>query len=301
MRIYSANDEIMRATVAQMPQNAPPLGISRVTHPVARVAAEDEDRAGGIVMAARIAKPRSAKSESSRPQKRSRGRPVKDGKAQAKRERILDAGEELFAMHGFDGVGVRDITRKAKVDVALAHYYFGTKRGLFDAIFLRRAAILNEERLRSIDAYQVDPGPGGATIEGFMRAFLDPAMERWADGGQGWKNYLAIVAQVNNTPKWGGETMGRYFDPVIQRLVDALRGIMHGTRDDDLYWSYHFLSGALTLAFAETGRIDRLSSGACRSSDVEAVKTRLASFAAAGFRAVCLQKNRQVPKDGPVR
>ena len=30
-------------------------------------------------------------------------------------------------------------------------------------------------------------------------------MERWANGGQGWKNFLAIVAQVNNTPKWGGE------------------------------------------------------------------------------------------------
>ena len=52
--------------------------------------------------------------------------------AEAMRERILDAGEALFAEHGFDGVTVRQITRKANVDVALAHYYFGSKRGLFD-------------------------------------------------------------------------------------------------------------------------------------------------------------------------
>lgn len=227
------------------------------------------------------------------PAKRARGRPPKEGGGpEAMRERILDAGEALFAEHGFDGVTVRQITRKANVDVALAHYYFGSKRGLFDAVFLRRAAILNEDRLKSIDAYQINPGPGGATIEGVIWAFLGPALERWANGGRGWKNYLAIVAQVNNTPTWGGEVMGRYFDPVIHRLIDALRGIMPGARDEDLYWCYQFLSGALTLTFAETGRIDRLSSGKCRSSDYEAVKARMAVYAAAGFQAICQRRPR---------
>ena len=240
-------------------------------------------------MASKIAS--TAKRKTGPKAKRSRGRPPKLARGGAMRERLLDVGEELFAEHGFDGVTVRDVTRKANVNVALAHYYFGTMRGLFDAVFLRRAAILNEERLRAIDRYQIDPGPAGATIEGFVRAFLDPVMERWSKGGRGWKNYMAIVAQVNNTPKWGGETMGRYFDPVIHRLVDALRGIMPGARDDDLYWSYHFFSGALTLAFAETGRVDRLSSGACVSSDVEAIRARLAPFIAAGFREICLRRH----------
>ena len=245
-------------------------------------------------MTASKASARGKRPVQSKPVKRGPGRPQKDGRASAMRERILDAGEELFAEHGFDGVTVRDITRKAKVDVALAHYYFGTKRGLFDAVFLRRAAIVNEDRLKAIDAYQINPGPEGATIEGFIQAFLDPVLQRWAHGGQGWKNYLAIVAQVNNTSKWGGETMGRYFDPVIHRLVDALRGIMPDAHDDDLYWCYHFLSGALTLTFAETGRIDRLSSGACKSSDYAAVRNRLAPFVAAGFRQLCLKKYRHV-------
>lgn len=223
--------------------------------------------------------------------KRSRGRPNKKRGGQVMREHILDAAEELFAEHGFDGVTIRQVTRKASVDVALAHYYFGTKKGLFDAVFLRRAAVVNEARLKAINDYQVNPGPDGATIEGFIHAFLDPVIERWAKGGPGWKNYLAIVAQVNNTPKWGGETMARYFDPVIHRLIDALRGIMHGAHDIDLYWSYQFLSGALTLTFAETGRIERLSSGLCHSSDYEAVRGRMAPFIAAGFRRICSSKH----------
>ncbi|MDE2184225.1 MAG: TetR family transcriptional regulator [Alphaproteobacteria bacterium] len=227
--------------------------------------------------------------------KRNRGRPAKEDGTELMRDRILNAAEELFAEHGFDGVTVRQVTRRANVDVALAHYYFDTKRGLFDAVFLRRAAIINEERIKAIDEYQANPGPGGATIEGFIQAFLDPVMERWATGGKGWKDYLAIVAQVNNTPKWGGETMARYFDPVIHRLIDGLRSIMPGARDIDLYWSYQFLSGALTLTFAETGRIDRLSSGLCRSSDEAAVRSRMAPYIAAGFRCVCLAKNRKPP------
>jgi len=223
--------------------------------------------------------------------KRSRGRPNhKESAGQAMRERILDAAEELFAEHGFDGVTVRQVTRKAAVDVALAHYYFGTKKGLFDSVFLRRAAVINEARLKAIDDYQINPGPGGATIEGFIQAFLDPIIERLSNKEPGWKEYLAIVAQVNNTPKWGGETMARYFDPVIHRLIDAIRGIMPGAHDADLYWSYQFLSGALTLTFAETGRIDLLSSGLCHSSDYEAVKARMAPFIAAGFRRLCQQK-----------
>jgi AcrR family transcriptional regulator len=224
------------------------------------------------------------------PSKRGRGRPAKQSGAEETRERILDAAEELFAEHGFDGVTVRQVTRKAAVDVALAHYYFGTKRGLFDSVFLRRAAVINEARLKAIDDYQIASGPAGATVEGFIQAFLDPVMDRWAHGGPGWTNYLAIVAQVNNTPKWGGETMARYFDPVIHRLIDALRGIMPGVQDIDLYWCYQFLSGTLTLAFAQTGRIDLLSSGVCRSTDYDAVRARMAAFTAAGFRKICLQK-----------
>jgi len=218
---------------------------------------------------------------------RRQGREPRSGKGEESRERILDAGEKLFARDGFHAVTVRAITREAGCDVALAHYYFGTKRALFDAVFLRRAEILNRDRIASIDRYMDAAGPA-ATVEGIIAAFIDPVMDIWQDGGPGWTHYFALVAQVNNTPQWGGETMARYFDPVIQRLIRALRQVMPAARDEDLYWCYQFLSGTLTLAFAQTGRIDRLSDGLCRSTDVAAVRRRMPPYVAAGFRAVCL-------------
>src|SRR6185436_12353845 len=65
------------------------------------------------------------------------GRRPKANGGDRTRDAILNAAEKLFAEHGLDGVTVRDITKEAGVDVALAHYYFNTKRGLFDAVFMR--------------------------------------------------------------------------------------------------------------------------------------------------------------------
>lgn len=215
-----------------------------------------------------------------------RGRPMKDDAAPDMRERILDAAEDHFSRHGFWGVTIREVAQEAKVDTALLHYYFKTKRGLFDAVFARRAEIVNRERGDSIDAYMKSAGKS-PTVEGVIDAFLRPILKRAAEGDQRWHNYFALIAQVNNTPIWGGETMGRAFDPVVHRLIDALRKALPDTPEEDLYWCYHFLSGALTLTLSQTGRIDRLSEGVCKSSDFEAINARMAPFIACGFERLC--------------
>ena len=51
-----------------------------------------------------------------------------------RRTAILDAAEEQFAKHGYDGVTLRAIARRAGVDLALPNYYFGPKRDLFGKI-----------------------------------------------------------------------------------------------------------------------------------------------------------------------
>ena len=211
-------------------------------------------------------------------------------KSLATRERILDVAEGEFSRHGFDGVTLRTVAREAGVDTALLHYYFDTKKGLFDAVFLRRAEVLNQDRLEALDRYERSTGDA-MTVEGIMEAFLNPVLERCATAGPNWRNYFALIGVVNNTPVWGGETMTRYFDPVIHRLIAVLRRALPQAREEDLFWSYNLLSGSLTLTLAETGRIDTLSGGVCRSDDIAAVAPRMVRYAAAGFRAVCAQES----------
>jgi AcrR family transcriptional regulator len=208
--------------------------------------------------------------------------PARPGK-----ERILDAAEQLFARRGFYGVSLRDITQAAGVDVALVGYHFGGKRALFTAVFERRAEVLNRGRLELLEAARRAALPAAPAIEAIVNAFSQPLLERSAHGGAGWKSYFALIAYVNNSPEFGSVMMTRHFDPLVDKFIAVLREALPGCPPREIYWGYQFLTGALTLTFAETGRIDQLSGGLCRSSDLDGVHQRLAPYVAAGFRALC--------------
>ncbi len=204
-----------------------------------------------------------------------------------RRTRILDAAEALFSRHGYDGVTLRAIARSAGVDVALANYHFGRKRALFDAVLLRRAEVMNARRLADLEACLEEAAPGRPSVEAIIRAYLRPLLTIPEVHEEGWKNYYALVAYVNNSPQWGGILMTQFFNPLIDRFIDALRLALPDARDEDIYWAYQFLSGALTLTFAQTGRLDELSRGLCRSDDLQAAYEHMVGFVTAGFERVC--------------
>lgn len=201
-------------------------------------------------------------------------------------EQILDVAEALFSKHGLYGVTLADVAQQVGVHRTLLSYYFRDKKELFDQVFARRAVVTSETRMRALDEYERAAGDS-PTVEGVLQAFLDTDLDLYIQGGEGWKNYAALGAQVANTPEWGAEMMDDYFDPVVLRLVDILQRAMPECSRTDIFWGYHFVTGALMLTLARTGRIDKLSGGLCRSEDFVAVKQRMARFMAAGFRSIC--------------
>ena len=99
-----------------------------------------------------------------------------------------------------------------------------------------------------------------------------------------------MAALVASTPEWGAEMFDKWFDPVVLRLTDVLERAMPDCDRTEIFWGFHFVSGALMLTLARTGRIDKLSDGLCKSDDFGAIKDRLARFMAAGFREICVQQ-----------
>src|SRR3984885_1511269 len=200
-------------------------------------------------------------------------------------EQILDAAEALFSKHGLYGVTLKDVSKCIGVHHSLLNYYFRDKKKLFDSVFARRAVITSERRMKAMDEYE-DASLGNPTVEGALRAFLDTDLDLYIEGGERWRNYAALGAQVANTPEWGAELMDKHFDPVVLQLIKLLKRALPGSTKEDIFWSYHFVSGALMLTLARTGRIDKLSGGVCRSEDFAAVKERLANFMGGGFRGL---------------
>jgi AcrR family transcriptional regulator len=226
-----------------------------------------------------------------RPKRATVGRP-RLGKANAANgdasQRILDAAEDLFSKHGFDGVTMREVAALANVDPALAHYYFSSKQGLFDAVLGRRAELVFSERMQAFDVYEAEMMRGAAvTVEGAVTAFVRPLLERARAGDVGWKNYFRLLALVNNDPNHVAQSVMSYFDPLVHRLIAVVKRALPGAREEDLFWCFHFLTGSLTLALSRTGRLDRVSGGRCRSDDLAAIEPRMVQYCAAGFRGVC--------------
>lgn len=201
-------------------------------------------------------------------------------------EQLLDAAEELFSRHGLHGVTIKDIADKVGVHKSLVHYYFTDKQEVFDKVMARRAPVTSGRRMDALDAYEASVN-GKPTVEGALRAFLDTDLDTYSTGGEGWRHFGALGAQLNNTPAWGAEVMDRLFDPVVLRLIGLLKKALPDCAEEDIFWGYHFVTGALTLSLARTGRIDHLSGGLCRSDDFEAIKARMATFMAHGFIGIC--------------
>jgi AcrR family transcriptional regulator len=204
-------------------------------------------------------------------------------------EKILDVAEYLFSKHGLYGVTLKDVAKRVDVHHSLLNYYFKDKKELFDAVFARRAHITSERRMKALDAYEAAAG-NSPTVEGALRAFLDTDLDLYIEGGKSWQNYAALGAQVANTPEWGAKLMDQHFDPVVLRLIGLLNKALPDCAEEDIFWGYHFVSGALMLTLARTGRIDKLSGGRCKSDDFIAVKERMASFMAGGFIELCRQR-----------
>ena len=68
-----------------------------------------------------------------------------------KQIQILEVAQTLFAEKGFDGTSIRDISKVAKINVAMVSYYFGSKEKLLESLVLYKTSGLNEQMIHLID------------------------------------------------------------------------------------------------------------------------------------------------------
>ena len=237
-----------------------------------------------MAIAEQMAKSEPMKAEATGTDKPRRRRTKVEQRAD-KMEQILDAAEYLFSVHGLYGVTLKDVAQRVGVHHTLLNYYFTDKKKLFDAVIARRAGVTIDLRMKALDDYDAASG-GRPTVEGALRAFLDTDLDLYGQGGENWKNYGALGAQVSNTT-YGAELFDLHFDPVVLKLIGLLKKALPDCPEEDVFWGYHFVTGALMLTLARTGRINRLSGGLCDSDDFAAVKDRMATFMAAGFMSIC--------------
>ena len=73
-----------------------------------------------------------------------------------KQIQILLVAENLFAEKGFDGTSIRNISREAKINIAMVSYYFGSKERLLESLIIFRTKDLKFE-IENLLVENLDP------------------------------------------------------------------------------------------------------------------------------------------------
>ncbi|TAA46193.1 TetR/AcrR family transcriptional regulator [Pseudoxanthomonas winnipegensis] len=200
------------------------------------------------------------------------------------KDRILGAAEELFALHGFAGTSLRQVTTRADVNIAAVNYHFGSKENLVNEVFRRRMDVMTAARLGQLEQALKRRGE----LEPILAAFVEPALAM-AQDGQGGGAFVRVIARAyaeknDNLRKF----LSDHYGHVLREFAKAIAACLPGLSKQELYWRLDFLAGALTYAMADFGLIKR-PAGVTEAAHRELAARELIRFAEAGFRAGSVQ------------
>lgn len=211
--------------------------------------------------------------------------PVEAGAPAASvRDRILDEAQALFATSGYAGTSTRAIAQGAGVNLAQLHYYFGAKRDLFKAAYLRGAAHVTEARSRALAQVRAEYPAGDVPLERLVRAFVEPFMLNTATP-EG-RATMAMHARLHTEPEdIGKEVLAQVYDETTLAYTEAFCRALPDLPFETVCWRLYFMMGAYRYTLMRTGRLEAMSGGQCDSGDFPRAVEEIVPFLVAGLRA----------------
>jgi len=201
--------------------------------------------------------------------------------------RILDAAEELFMQHGFEGTSMRTLTAKAGVNLAAVNYHFGSKDALIEAVFRRRLDPMNAARIAELDRLENAAGGAALAPEAIIRAFLGASLAMIEDAKCGGRNFIRLLGRAYTEPaKPIRVLIGQLYAPAMSRFKSAFERALPELPKEELIWRMHFMFGTLAYTLAATDTVQLIAG--CKPEDrydAGLLEERLTAFLYAGLRA----------------
>jgi AcrR family transcriptional regulator len=201
------------------------------------------------------------------------------------RTRILDAAEELFMQHGFEGTSMRQLTAKAGVNLAAVNYHFGSKDALIEAVFRRRLDPMNTARIAALDALEAAGRP--LSPETIIRAFVGEGLRMIEDAKTGGRNFIRLLGRTYTEPaKPIRVLIGQLYAPAMERYKAAFERALPQMPREELVWRMHFMFGTMAYTLAATDTVQLIAG--CKPEDrydAQLLEERLTAFLLAGLLA----------------
>lgn len=167
--------------------------------------------------------------------------------------RILDTAEVLFAERGFAETSLRNITSKAKVNLAAVNYHFGSKKSLIQAVFARYLDPFTERFHTALDELEARHRRNGSEIplEELLETMAQTVLEVPAE-----RNSLKVFMRLLGLAYSQAQGhLRRYiqeeYGGVFTRFTELVRRATPELPDAERFWRLHFVLG--TVIFTLSG------------------------------------------------
>ena len=203
------------------------------------------------------------------------------------RTRILDAAEELFMLHGFEGASMRLLTAKAGANLAAVNYHFGSKDALIEAVFRRRLDPMNAQRIAELDRLEKEAGGTALVPRQIIGAFVGASLLMIEDAKSGGRSFIRLLGRTYTDPQKPIRALiGQLYAPAMERFKAAFERSLPQMPRDELIWRMHFMFGTLAYTLAATDTVQLIAG--CKPEDrydARLLEARLTAFLEAGLLA----------------
>jgi len=202
--------------------------------------------------------------------------------------KILDAAEQLFAEHGFNGTSLREITSQAEVNLAAVNYHFGSKKELIKAVMSRYLNELSPKLSSALTA--LSKKETAPTLVEVFTAFVEPLTSLNTFKENGTSNFLQLLGRGYTDSqgflRWFLTTQ---YPEVISSFVEAVQKAYPELTPEEIFWRLHFTMGTVVFTMSSSDAlIDIAANDFDKKLDIAEVIQRVIPYVAAGVGAPIL-------------
>ncbi len=205
--------------------------------------------------------------------------------------KLVEAAEIEFAEMGYGGASIREITRRAGVNVAAVNYHFGSKEILFKEMVRYRIEPINRLRIELLDGALEDndgkPLPLERVIDFIVRPLLD---EFIGQRGGDFRFMRAMGKALAEERAFMKELHQDILKEVIAKFSRAISDSLAEPGFEKVSYGMHFLSCCILGVMMQHSRLQFISGGKIDLHDVEKLADHLVAVISAGLNAVAKVK-----------
>ena len=196
------------------------------------------------------------------------------------RNRILSIAAQHFALCGFHGSSVREITKDAQVNLAAVNYHFRNKESLYCEVLSSSLRPLNEARIAKLENAAARAGGAPIPLSIVIEIFAEPLFELCRNPSQS-NSFLArlIGRSITEPLPFIQAFLTKNQHAFTKRFVQAIRPHAPKMSASEFMWRLSFVIGAFHHTLATMHYMNDLTRGLCQNNDIEQAKAQFVQFA----------------------